>query len=157
MLDGLKATSWYCARILRKYGDRLHVHWFITDTPAAASYATASQEDRAAHLEAARFLPTWALQGSTGEPVAKPPQGKAYERDMWTGRMPLDQWDRLAPARNVGLDSQGRMNKSTVALASTLEAPHHQGAGGADDFASQEVYEKHERRAESNKTKRSKR
>ena len=153
MKDGLESKTWYCARILRKYADRIHVHWFITDTPPTESYKTATKAAREARLRAARFLPTWVLKNSSGEPVTKPPTGSAYERDMWTGKIPLKEWDRLALVRNVGLDSEGRMNKSTLALARTLSLPHHLGAGGADDFASKEIYMKHKRRADSKKGK----
>ena len=102
-------------------------------------------------------LPSDEPDDDDGEPAAKPPRGSACGRDMRAGKIPLPGWNRPAPARSAGLDSEGRMNESTVALAGALEAPRRQGAGGSDDFVSQEIYEKHKKRAESRKTMRSKR
>ena len=149
MKDGLKSKDWYCARILRKYVDRLHIHWFICNSAPLKSYSSAASGSRTANMEQAKFLPAWILKN--GEPVTVPPVGTAAERDMWTGKIPLTEWDRLALVRNVGLHSDGRMNKSTLAIASTLDIPHHLGAGGSDDFVSDEVYKKHVKRAKSRK------
>ena len=149
MKDGLRSKDWYCARILRKYVDRLRVHWFICNSPPLDTFSSASTSSKAANLKQAKFLPAWILKD--GHPITAPPVGKAVERDMWTGKIPLNEWDRLALVRNVGLHSDGSMNKSTLEITSMLEIPHHLGAGGSDDFVSDEVYREHAKRAKSRK------
>jgi hypothetical protein len=36
--------------------------------------------------------------------------------------------------RDVGLDTSGKLDNTTINLAVNLKIPHHQGAGGEDDF-----------------------
>ena len=47
---------------------------------------------------------------------------------MWTGKIPLNERDRLALVRNVGLHSDGKMNESTLKIASKLENRTHASA-----------------------------
>ena len=72
---------------------------------------------------------------------------KAAEHDMRAGKIPLAERGRLALVRNVGLHSDGSMNKSALQVASKLDIPRHLGAGGSDDFVSDEVYKKRVKRA----------
>ena len=55
--------------------------------------------------------------------------------------------------RDVGLDATGKLNKNTINLASNLKIPHHQGAGGEDDFTTKEAFQRQTKR-NNNKKKR---
>ncbi len=44
--------------------------------------------------------------------------------------------------RDVRLDASGKLDKITINLAVNLKIPHHQGAGGEDDFVDKEVFQK---------------
>ena len=58
-------------------------------------------------------------------------------------KLPIDEWDQLVLVRNVGLDSMGVLNSTSIELAASLDIPHHEGAGGEEDFSSKREFEKH--------------
>ena len=89
---------------------------------------------------------TWCLEKGRGMAVTDPPKSVHLTRDLWTGKIPLNEWNEHALIRNVGLDSQGNLNSSTIKLAASLKLPHHLGAGGEDDFTSKESFHRHQRR-----------
>ena len=53
------------------------------------------------------------------------------------------EWNKLVLVRNVGLDSMGVLNSTSIELAASLDIPHHEGAGGEADFSSKREFEKH--------------
>ena len=55
--------------------------------------------------------------------------------------------------RDVGLDATGKLDNISIKLASKLKIPHHQGAGGEDDFISKEAFQRQMKR-NNNKKKR---
>ena len=49
----------------------------------------------------------------------------------------------------------GKIRQTTIRLASQLETPHHEGAGGFEDFEDKESFQKHVKRvSKRNKRKR---
>ncbi len=40
------------------------------------------------------------------------------------------------------MDASGKLDKTTINLAVNLKIPHHQGAGGKDDFIDKEAFQK---------------
>ncbi len=48
--------------------------------------------------------------------------------------------------RAIGLSALGKFDKITTKLAAQLEIPHHEGAGGVDDFVDKETFQKHVRK-----------
>ena len=132
--DDLEAKDWYCARITQVLVDRIKVHLYTTDSEPVEAYDKASVRARASNLRGIKFLPTWCLSRGTGEPTTTPPKGKALERDIWSMKIPLTEWDRLALVRNVRLNDNGQMDPSSIAVVSKLPIPHHVGAGGPDDY-----------------------
>ena len=157
MKGGLDSTDWYCAQICEVLPDRLKLAWYTTQTPPLKDYPKTTISQRTKLLEKARFLRTWCLERGKGEAVTNPPKSVHRTRDLWTGKIPLREWDDHVLIRNVGLNSLGTLDKSTIKLAASLELPHHLGAGGEDDFVSKEAFEKHVRRNKLIKSKRSKR
>ena len=137
--------------------DRLKVAWYTTQTPPLKNHSEATISQRSKLLEKACFLRTWCLERGKGEATKNPPNSVNRTRDLWTGKIPLTERGDHALVRNVGLNSLGTLNESTIKLVSSLNLPHHLGAGGEDDFVSKEAFEKHVRRNKSSKSKRVKR
>jgi hypothetical protein len=48
----------------------------------------------------------------------------------------------------------GKLDNETIKIAAKLEIPHHEGAGGIEDFTTVEAFQKHIRRRMSNRLKR---
>jgi hypothetical protein len=57
--------------------------------------------------------------------------------------------------RALGLSALGKFDKITIKLAAQLDIPHHEGAGGVDDFVDKETFQKKVKRV-SNRNKRKK-
>ena len=56
--------------------------------------------------------------------------------------------------RGLGLSALGKLdNETVVKIAARLDIPHHEGAGGIEDFADKESFQKHVKRV-SNRKKR---
>jgi hypothetical protein len=53
--------------------------------------------------------------------------------------------------RDVGLDATGKLDNKTINLASNLKIPHHQGAGGEDDFITKEAFQRQMKRNDNKK------
>ncbi len=51
------------------------------------------------------------------------------------------------------MSALGKLDAETIRMAAKLEIPHHEGAGGAEDFITGEAFQKHIRRV-SNRLKR---
>jgi hypothetical protein len=100
----------------------------------------ASKKDKVAWMESATFLRTWFLRGN---PTTEPPKSaRARDKQLWWGRIPLEDIDKYILIRNVGLDASGKLDKITINLAVNLEIPHHQRAGSEDDFKDKETFQK---------------
>ena len=157
MKGGLDSTDWYCAQINEVLPDRLKVAWYTTQTPPLKNYSDTTVSQRKNLLKTAKFLRTWCLERGKGAAVTNPPKSVHRTRDLWTGKIPLEEWNDHALIRNVGLNSLGTLDNSTIQLASSLELPHHLGAGGEDDFVSKEAFQRHQRRLKQVNSKRAKR
>ena len=73
------------------------------------------------------FAKTWILY--TGMPTSDVTLGSAKNANLWTGKLPIDEWDELVLVRNIGLNSVVVLNSTSIRLAASLEIPHHEGAG----------------------------
>ena len=65
----------------------------------------------------------------------------------------MEDVDKHILVRELGLSALGKFNKITLKLAAQLDIPHHEGAGGVDDFIDKETFQKHVKRV-SNRNKR---
>ena len=155
MKGGLDSTDWSCVQIIEVIIDRLKVAWYTTQTPPLKDYSNTTVAQRKKLLKTARFLRAWCLERGRGEATTNPPQSVHRTRDLWTGKIPLDEWNDHALVRNVGLNSLGCLDNSTIQLAAPLDLPHHQGAGGEDDFVDKEAFQRRQRRSIQAKAKRS--
>ena len=61
--------------------------------------------------------------------------------------------DKHILVRGLGLSALGKLDTKTVKIAAQLYIPHHEGAGGFDDFVDRESFQKHVKRV-SNRNKR---
>ncbi len=66
-------------------------------------------------------------------------------KHLWWGRIPLEDIDRHVLIRGVGLNALGKLDRTSIELAAKLEIPHHEGAGGEEDFIDNEAFQKHVR------------
>ena len=101
------------------------------------------------------FAKTWILY--TGMPTSDVTLGSAKNANLWTGKLPIDEWDELVLVRNIGLNFVGVLNSTSIRLAASLEIPHHEGAGGEESFVSKEEHKKRIMKNEKWASKRSKR
>ena len=150
--DDPEAKDWYCAEIRAVLPDRIEVNYYTTQAPSLANYETASRNDRESRIEIATFLRTWCLKG---DPTTEPPKSaRARDKQLWWGRIPLEDIDKHILIRDVGLSASGKLDRITINLATKLKIPHHQGAGGEDDFTDKEAFQKQLKRKEREKNKR---
>jgi len=99
-------------------------------------------------------LRTWCLDKGTGLPTTTPPStnhGKLHH--LWWGRIPMEDVDKHILVRAIGLSALGKFDKITIKMAAQLDIPHHEGAGGVDDFVDKETFQKHVRKV-NNRSKR---
>ncbi len=66
----------------------------------------------------------------------------------------MEDIDKYILIRDVGLAASGKLDKITINLAVNLKIPHHQGAGGEDDFADKESFQKQLKRRRKGEHKR---
>ncbi len=65
----------------------------------------------------------------------------------------MEDMDKHILVRAPGLSALGKFDKTTIKLAAQLDIPHHEGAGGVEDFVDKETFQKHVKRV-SNRNKR---
>ena len=82
--------------------------------------------------------------------------GSVKNANLWTGKPSIDEWNELILVRNIGLNSIGGLNPTSIKLADSLEILHHEGAGREEDFVSKGEYKKHIRKNEKWASKRKK-
>ncbi len=58
----------------------------------------------------------------------------------------MEDVDRHILIRAIGMSALGKLNKTTIRLASLLNIPHHEGAGGVEDFVDRDTFQKHVKR-----------
>ena len=119
----------------------MKVAWLTTKVAPLVDYKEKSLKDKIARLKDSVFAKTWVLY--TGMPTSDVTIGSTKNANLWTGKLPIDEWDELVLVRNIGLNSVGVLNSTSIKLAASLDIPHHEGAGGEEDFVSKGEYEKH--------------
>jgi hypothetical protein len=155
--DDPQATDWYCAEVRKILADRIEVNYYTTITPAIGSYNEANLSQKRKRLKEATFLRTWCLDKGSGLPTTTSPitnHGKINH--LWWGRIPLEDITRHVLLRGIGLSALGKLDKETIRQAAQLDIPHHEGAGGEEDFVDKDAFQKHVRRV-SNRSKRKRR
>ena len=150
--DDPEAKDWYCAEVRAVLPDRIEVNYYTTQTPPLQNYMTATKKDKMARIRSATFLRTWCLRG---DPTTEPPKSaRARDKQLWWGKIPLEDIDKYILIRDVGLEASGKLDKISINLTVNLEIPHHQGAGGEDDFADKETFQKQLKRKRKEEQKR---
>ncbi len=67
-------------------------------------------------------------------------------KHLWWGRIPLEDVEKHELVRGVGLRATGKLDKDTIKMSAKLGIPHHEGAGGVEDFVDKEAFQKHVKR-----------
>ena len=150
MKDDPRAVTWYCAEVRKLLADRIEVNYYTTVTPALEEFQESSHMQREERLKEAHFLRTWCLDRGKGLPTTIPPAtNHGRMKHLWWGRIPLEDIDRHVLIRGVGLSALGKLDRTSIELAAKLDIPHHEGAGGEEDFIDNEAFQKHVRRVSS--------
>ena len=66
----------------------------------------------------------------------------------------MEEVDKHILVRVLGLSALVKLDTKTVKIAAQLDIPHHEGAGGVDDFVDRESFQKHVKRVSNRKRKR---
>jgi hypothetical protein len=145
--DDPKAETWYCAEIRKILADRIEVKYYTTATSALPDYRNHTIIEKQRRLKAANFLRTWCLDRGRGLPTTTPPTSNhGRMKHLWWGRIPLEDVEKHILVRNIGISALGKLDEETVKLAAQLNIPHHEGAGGENDFVDKEAFQKHTKR-----------
>ena len=142
MTGGKNDIDWYCAQIHRVLNNKIEVHWFTTNSAPLENYNNANTTERLNNIKNSSFLRTWCLDFGRGEATTTPPKPSRRLKDVYSGRIPLDELNDHLLVRNVGISIQGKLDSTTLRLAAKLKIPHHMGAGGEDDFLDKEAFHK---------------
>ena len=144
-----KSKTWYVAQVTEVLADRIKVNYYTTQAPALENYKTAEPQERLNRLADTSFLRTWCLDRGLGKATNKAPKNSLRRaKDLWRGQLPLKELDDIILVRNVGLSGTGVLDAKTSILASKLRIPHHEGAGGEDDFVDKPTFERHVRKSQ---------
>ena len=133
--DAMEAPDWYLAEITEVLPDRVKVNYYTTVTPPLESYST--QTDAAIKLRRlgeTSFLRTWCLQVEGRRPTTVPPSNNSLHKDLYSGQIPLTEIHQHILARDVQLTAHGILDPFSIKIALKISLPHHEGAGGEDDF-----------------------
>ena len=133
--DGL-TDDWYCAQVYQVLAAHIRVHWYTTTTPPLDNYANCDEGKRAKRLADCSFLRTWCQDHGRGAATTVPPAPAKRLKQVWWGNIPLEELDEYILCRAVGLNAAGQLSGATIEVAKKLKVPHHQGAGGPEDFIS---------------------
>ena len=153
-----KSKTWYVAQVTEVLADRIKVNYYTTQAQALENYRTTGSQERLTRLADTSFLRTWCLDRGLGKATNKAPKNSHRRaKDLWTGQLPLKELDEIMLVRNVGLKGTGVLDVKTAILASKLKIPHHEGAGGEDDFVDGPTFERHVRKNQLQENRRSSR
>ncbi len=61
--------------------------------------------------------------------------------------------DKHILVRGIGLSALEKLDTKTLKIAAQLDIPHHEGAGGIEDFVDNESIQKHVKRVRKRKIK----
>jgi hypothetical protein len=126
--DGSEAKDWYCAQLVKVLPTHVLVHYYTTASAPLEDYCKASPAERRNNISRALFLKTWCLNGGKGPTTTTPPEGIRKVRDIWSGKIKVNDLQECLLIRNVELDASGNLSNDTAEIASKLKYPHHQGA-----------------------------
>ncbi len=87
---------------------------------------------------------TWCLDKGAGLPTTTPPltdYGKMNH--LWWGRIPIEDVDKHILVRGLGLSAVGKLDSITLRIAAGSDIPHHEGAGGVEDFVDKDSFQRH--------------
>ena len=126
--DGIEATDWYCAQVLKVLPTHIVVHYYTTEHPPLEDYARANHHNRKMNISTATFLKTWCLNKGKGPVTTTPPEGIRETRDIWSGKIKIYDLQESLLVRNVVIEPCGKISEPTCEIASKLKYPHHQGA-----------------------------
>jgi hypothetical protein len=123
--DGSEAKDWYCAQIIKVLPTHVLVHYYITTTSPLLGYDNATPTERKNNISQALFLKTSCLNGGRGPVTTTPPEEIRAVKDIWSGKIKIDDLQEHLLIRNVEFSESGNLSQITAKIASKLKYPHH--------------------------------
>ena len=133
MKGGIDDDDWYVVQIEEVLVDRIKVSYYVTYTSPLVNYKTATRRARKANLNLARFLRTW-IKRSDQTATSTAPRLSRIHTDLYYGFIPNNEINQHFLVRGVAISARGKLSPQTLEIAAALTRPHHQGAGGPDDY-----------------------
>jgi hypothetical protein len=102
------------------------VIYYTTPREQLDEYDTASHEQRQERLRQSRFRKTWFIRTGTnaGKGTLNPPFPKNPLPRLWTGKLPIDEFDDLILATGVKLEPNGYLTEESIKVASHVKISH---------------------------------
>ena len=133
--DDMNAPDWYLAEVCEVLPDRIKVNYYTTVTPPLDEHSTQTVAAKAARLAETSFLRTWCLRVDNRKPTTvAPTRPHSLNNDVYSGLIPITEVHQHVLVRDVQLNAHGVLNTNSIRVAVQVNLPHHQGAGGDDDF-----------------------
>jgi hypothetical protein len=118
--------AWSLAEVHKIYPDEIEVIYYTTPRQPLHDYDAATPEEKQRHLAQSRFRKTWYIRTGTnaGKGTLNAPFPKNPSLRLWTGKLPMNEFDDLILANGIKLDSNGYLTKESLKIASELAMPH---------------------------------
>jgi hypothetical protein len=118
--------AWYLAEVHKIYPEEIEVVYYTTPRQPLDDYATATPEQREERLSQSRFRKTWFIRTGTnaGKGTINAPFPKNPSLRLWTGKLPMKEFENLILANGIKLDANGYLTKESLKVASHVAIPH---------------------------------
>jgi hypothetical protein len=118
--------AWYLAEVHKIYPEEIEVVYYTTPRQPLDDYATATSEQRQERLSQSRFRKTWFIRTGTnaGKGTINAPFPKNPSLRLWTGKLPMKEFENLILANGIKLDANGYLTKESLKVASHVAIPH---------------------------------
>jgi len=118
--------AWSLAEVHKVYPEEIEVIYYTTPRQQLENYNSATPEQRQGHLSQCRFRKTWFIRTGTnaGKGTLKAPFPKNPLLRLWTGKLPMNEFEDLILATGIKLDVNGYLSKESRIIASQVVIPH---------------------------------
>ncbi len=107
--------TWSLAEVHKIYPEEIEVIYYTTPWQQLEEYNSATPEQRQGHLSQYRFQKTWFIRTGTnaGKGTLMPPFPKNSLLRLWTGKLPMNEFEDLILAIGIKLDANGYLTKES--------------------------------------------
>jgi hypothetical protein len=118
--------AWSLAEVHKIYPEEIEVIYYTTPRQQLEEYNSATPEQRQGHLSQCRFRKTWFIRTGTnaGKGTLMAPFPKNPLLRLWTGKLPMNEFEDLILATGIKLDVNGYLTKESRIIALQVAIPH---------------------------------